>query len=313
LTLPITSSRISHARVSPASRHANKASLRWRRNLKQLPSFEELQKPLPRFSPKNVYYASIRALLKSVGNLSDGIRTGNDSGYDSGVMLDHVYKNKAGGKLVVGKVIDRFYLNTVGWKGIRLRKILLMEYLSRVLAAKAAEKSSVRYLDIACGGAEYDMEVLKHADSVKVRAELRDYKQENIEKAKHNAEIHGVKNVTFKQADALDAGNYKDKWDIVVVSGFWEIIDDDKLVKGCLLNIAKCLDPGSELVFTIQPYHPQLELIARTLNSNTGKPWIMRLRSLDLFQEWMQEAGLKYVSHQMEKHEIFGVVEAVKA
>lgn len=38
----------------------------------------------------------------------------------------------------------------------------------------------------------------------------------------------------------------------------------------------------------------------------------MRLRSLELFKEWMREAQLKYVSHRMEKYEIFGVVEAVK-
>ena len=87
-------------------------------------------------------------------------------------------------------------------------------------------------------------------------------------------------------------------------SGFWEIIDDDALVKGCLLNVARCLNAGGTLVFTIQPYHPQLELIARTLRSHTGKPWVMRLRSLELFQEWLREAGLRYVSHQMEEHGI---------
>jgi hypothetical protein len=65
-------------------------------------------------------------------------------------------------------------------------------------------------------------------------------------------------------------------------------------------------------VFTIQPYHPQLEFIARTLVSNTGKPWVMRLRSLELFKEWLKEAQLQYVAHQMEKHQIFGVVAAVK-
>lgn len=59
---------------------------------KPLPSFEELQKPLPAFSPKNIYYTIIRVLMKSIGNLSDGVRIGNTFGYDSGVMLDYVYK-----------------------------------------------------------------------------------------------------------------------------------------------------------------------------------------------------------------------------
>ncbi|MCI0696823.1 class I SAM-dependent methyltransferase family protein [candidate division KSB1 bacterium] len=280
--------------------------------MKKMPSFEELQKPLPFYSPKNLVYALVRALLKTVGNIANGVGIGNKFGYDSGVMLDYVYKNQASGKLLVGKLMDRSYLNAVGWRGIRLRKVLIKEYLERVVQAQLEKKSSIRYLDIACGGGEYDIEVLEKFDQHKIQAELRDYKLENIEKARQNAQARGLQNIRFQQADAFDPQNYREKWDVIVSSGFWEIIDNDDLVKGCLLNAAKCLDPGSVLVFTIQPYHPQLEFIARTLVSNTGQPWIMRLRSLDLFKAWMKEAQLQYVSHQMEKHGIFGVVEAVK-
>lgn len=280
--------------------------------MKKMPSFEELQKPLPFYSPKNLVYALVCALLKTVGNLANGVSIGNKFGYDSGVMLDYVYKNQASGKLLVGKLMDRSYLNAVGWRGIRLRKVLIKEYLERVVQAQLEKKSQIRYLDIACGGGEYDIEVLEEFDQHKIQAELRDYKLENIEKARQNAQARGLQNIRFQQADAFDPQNYREKWDVIVSSGFWEIIDNDDLVKGCLLNAAKCLDPGSVLVFTIQPYHPQLEFIARTLVSNTGQPWIMRLRSLDLFKAWMKEAQLQYVSHQMEKHGIFGVVEAVK-
>ncbi len=78
---------------------------------KRLPSFEELQKPLPAYSLNNIYYHALRLLLKTAGNLSDGIRIGNTFGYDSGVMLDYVYKNKASGKLGIGALFDRIYLN----------------------------------------------------------------------------------------------------------------------------------------------------------------------------------------------------------
>jgi 2-polyprenyl-3-methyl-5-hydroxy-6-metoxy-1,4-benzoquinol methylase len=281
--------------------------------MKKMPSFEELQKPLPFYFPQNFGYALVRSLLKTVGNLADGISIGNKFGYDSGVMLDYVYKNQASGKLLVGKLLDRSYLNAVGWRGIRLRKVLIKEYLERIVQTQLEKKSSIRYLDIACGGGEYDIEVLEKFDQRRIQAELRDYKLENIEKARQNAQARGLHNIRFQQADAFDPKNYREKWDVIVSSGFWEIIDNDDLVKGCLLNAAKCLDPGSLLVFTIQPYHPQLEFIARTLVSNTGKPWIMRLRSLDLFKAWMKEAQLHYVSHRMEKHGIFGVVEAVKS
>jgi hypothetical protein len=42
--------------------------------MKRMPSFEELQQPLPALSPKNIYYSFLRFLLRTIGNLSDGIR-----------------------------------------------------------------------------------------------------------------------------------------------------------------------------------------------------------------------------------------------
>jgi ubiquinone/menaquinone biosynthesis C-methylase UbiE len=276
------------------------------------PSFVALQQPLPRFSLRNLYYQALRGLLTSVGNLSDGIHLGNQFGFDSGVMLDYVYKNRPSGRLLFGKLIDWFYLNSVGWRGIRLRKELVKEVLLEALADQLAHKLPIHYLDVACGGADYDLDVLQHFAPHAIQAELRDYKQENLDKACENAQRRRVTNVRFQRADAFDPAHYQGPWDVVVVSGFWEIIDDDRLVQQCLQQIARCLAPGAELVFTIQPAHPQLELIARTLTSHTGKPWVMRLRSLALFQHWLHEAGLRYVSHRMEEHGIFGVVRSVK-
>jgi len=275
-------------------------------------SLDALRQTLPIYSLKNAYYASVRTLMKTVGNLSDGIRLGNRHGFDSGVMLDYVYKNQARGRLLIGRLMDRIYLNAIGWKGIRLRKELVIRCLKSGVAEQLGRKTRIRYLDLACGGGEYDIEVLKDFPPHLVESELRDYKSENIAQAMQNAEVCGLKHIRFKQADAFDAENYRERWDIIVASGFWEIIEDDRLVKECLLNAARCLNPGGRLIFTIQPDHPQLELIARTLTSHTGKPWVMRLRSLPLFQSWMNDAGLGYVSHRLEKHGIFGVVETVK-
>jgi SAM-dependent methyltransferase len=230
-----------------------------------MPSFEELQQPLPAFSPKNIYYSILQFLLRTVGNLSDGIRIGNTYGYDSGVMIDYVYKNKSSGRFGfgVGILIDWAYLNSVGWRGIRLRKLLLVRYLTRAVQDHLQIKPHIKYLDIACGGAEYDIETLKQFDASKINVELRDYKTENLEKAKQNTSANGLRSIRFQQTDAFNAANYGDRWDIVVASGFWEIIDDDALIKGCIQNIATCLNSGGSLVFTIQPDHPQLEMAAR--------------------------------------------------
>jgi 2-polyprenyl-3-methyl-5-hydroxy-6-metoxy-1,4-benzoquinol methylase len=280
--------------------------------MNELARYEALKQPLHPLSPKGVYFGLMRWLMGSLGNLSEGIRIGNTYGFDSGVMLDYVYKNLPSGRLGIGRLIDRLYLESVGWKGIRERKLLIQRVLESVVRRQLEEKGNIRYLDIACGGGEYDIGVLSRFEAPSIEAELRDYKRENIEKAAQNARAGGLKNLTFTQADAFDASNYTQKWDVIVSSGFWEIIEDDTLVRSCLGYAASSLKPGGTLVFTIQPDHPQLEFIARVLKSNTGNPWVMRLRSLELFKAWLEESGLEYVAHRMEPHGIFGVVEAVK-
>jgi hypothetical protein len=72
------------------------------------------------------------------------------------------------------------------------------------------------------------------------------------------------------------------------------------------------MEPSGTLVFTIQPRHPQLELIARTLPAHTGKPWVMRLRSWDLTRQWATAAGFQNLRVHMEPNGIFGVVVAEK-
>ena len=62
------------------------------------------------------------------------------------------------------------------------------------------------------------------------------------------------------------------------------------------------------LVFTIQPWHPQLEFIARVLKSHTGKPWVMHLRPWETTRAWAEAAGFTICCVKMEPQRIFGVV-----
>ncbi|MCI0362374.1 MAG: bifunctional alpha/beta hydrolase/class I SAM-dependent methyltransferase [Phycisphaerales bacterium] len=106
-------------------------------------------------------WRAMRAALKTVGRTSRGIRLGWREGFDSGVMLDYVYQNQPSGALGIGWLIDRNYLRSVGWEGIRRRRINLQALLNEAIEQTATEGKPVHIVDIASGPGRYVLETLK--------------------------------------------------------------------------------------------------------------------------------------------------------
>jgi 2-polyprenyl-3-methyl-5-hydroxy-6-metoxy-1,4-benzoquinol methylase len=265
-------------------------------------------RPLHAWNPKRWYYATARNLMRTVGQLSDGVALGERYGYDSGVMLEYVYRNKAGGRNLLGRIIDRNFLNAPGWRGIRERGELVKRELRRELDARGG---NARLLDVACGGGRYVLETLAGGGRVQT-ATLRDYRRENTDSAKALAGELGV-TASFEQGDAFsdaDLARASPKPNVIIVSGLHEIIADNALVKQHFQQLAQIAERPATLIFTIQPRHPQIEFIARVLKSHTGGPWVMRLRSWEKTRAWAEAAGFKIRSISMDRQNIFGVVVA---
>jgi SAM-dependent methyltransferase len=280
----------------------------------QLPTFEELSRPLPAWHPKAVYFGVMRFFLKTVGQLSEGVRIGLTYGFDSGVMLEYVYRNRPAGTTFIGKAIDRVYLNSQGWQGIRERGQILKGVLKQTIQANQSQGRVTQLLDVACGGGRYDLEVLRDFPEDAFVATLRDYKVENVQKVQELAAKLDVR-ATIEQADAFsdaDLARVQPPPNVIVVSGLHEILPDNNLIENHFRQLYRILAPQGTLIFTIQPFHPQLELIARVLNSHTEKPWVMRLRSYELTKSWASAAGFKDFEVQMDSFGIFGVVRARK-
>ncbi len=263
---------------------------------------------LSKWNPKAWGYGIIRLALGSVGTLSKGISVGQRYGFDSGVMLDHVYNNKAEGVGWAGRAIDRAFLNSAGWQGIRARGQLLNNTIQHQLK-DLYDGSPIRLADLACGGGQYVLDALQASKDIETDTILRDYRDENVRRAQRNAQDRGVK-ARLERADAFSDSDLValGTRDLVIVSGLHEILVDDQLIRNHFRQIAKVLRPGGILLQTVQPVHPQLQLIAETLKTHTGQPWAMRLRSQDLICKWAEEAGLQLVTTEMERSGIFGLM-----
>src|SRR5204863_2565816 len=164
-------------------------------------TWEEYERLKLRGSP---HFALVRGGMKTGGRLSKGIDLGWRSGFDSGLTLDYVYENRARGTTPLGRLIDRNYLNSPGWRGIRERKKNLQTLLRRVVEKTQADGRPVRIIDIAAGGGRYLLETMRDLPEIPMTAVLRDYKEENVAAARRLVAEFGLTNVIIASGDAFD-------------------------------------------------------------------------------------------------------------
>jgi alpha-beta hydrolase superfamily lysophospholipase/SAM-dependent methyltransferase len=270
-------------------------------------TWEEYERLKLRGGPQ---FAVVRAGMKTGGRLSKGIDLGWRSGFDSGLTLDYVYENKAQGRTRLGRFIDHGYLNSIGWRGIRQRKKNLRKLLGNVIEKTHAAGRPVRIVDIAAGGGRYLLETMRALPEIPMTALLRDYKQENVDAASRLAQEFGLTNVTVASGDAFDRASLaaiEPRPTIGIISGLFELFSSNERVLASLRGLADAIEPGGHLVYTNQPWHPQVEFIARVLRNREGEPWIMRRRTTAEMDELVRHAGFEKVTMEVDEWGIFTV------
>jgi alpha-beta hydrolase superfamily lysophospholipase/SAM-dependent methyltransferase len=256
------------------------------------------------------HFALLRGGMKTGGRLSKGIDLGWRTGFDSGLTLDYVYENKARGRTPLGKLVDRNYLNSPGWRGIRQRKENLKTLLRRVIERAHADGLPVRILDVAAGGGRYLLETMGNLPAIPMTALLRDYKQENVDAARRLAAEFGLTNVSVEVGNAFDRGSLaaiNPRPTIAIVSGLFELFSENPGVLESLRGLADAIEPGGYLIYTNQPWHPQVEFIARVLRNREGKPWIMRRRTTAEMDELVSVAGFEKKEMEVDEWGMFTV------
>jgi alpha-beta hydrolase superfamily lysophospholipase len=266
-------------------------------------------------APGGRRFAPARWALRTVGRLSTGVRLGWETGFDSGLTLDYVYENRPTGVTPVGRLIDRAYLESIGWRGIRQRRAHLQGVLRDAIERVHSDGRPVRLLDIASGPGRYVLETMRPVPHA-VKAELRDVRRENIEAGRILAEQMGVSGVTFACGDAFDyqslAGT-RPRPTIAIASGLYELFPQNDRVLTSLRGLADAVEPGGYLVYTNQPWHPQMEFIARVLTNRDGDPWIMHRRTQAEMDDLVRTAGFRKVGMEIDRWGIFTVSLAQKA
>ncbi len=278
---------------------------------------DRLASPLGVLSPRGLYWRGYRAQLRVSGLLSEGIKLGHRTGFDSGATLDYVYRNEPAGRGVVGRAIDRAYLDAIGWKGIRQRKLHVEELIRLALANLRAAGLPVHVLDIAAGHGRYVLEALSADVDPPDSILLRDYSPANVNAGQALIAEKGLQSIAgFVQADAFDSQSIAEttpRPTLAIVSGLYELFSDNGMVGRSLDGLSQAIPPGGYLVYTGQPWHPQLEMIARALTSHRqGQAWVMRRRTQAEMDQLVAAAGFRKMTQRIDQWGIFTVSLAIR-
>ena len=271
----------------------------------------KLAKPLSVLSPRGLYWRAYRAILKLAAFLSDGISVGQQTGFDSGSSLDYVYRNTPSGLGPLGRLIDRHYLDAIGWKGIRQRKLHVEELLRSALTKTQEEGKPLHVLDIAAGHGRYVLEAIEgHTRPESIV--LRDFSELNVKSGSELIAEKGLAGIArFMLGDAFDRKSLAEinpKSTIGIVSGLYELFPNNSQVSESLKGMFDAIAPGGFLIYTGQPWHPQLEMIARALTSHReGQAWVMRRRSQAEMDQLVNDAGFEKLEQRIDPWGIFTV------
>ena len=273
---------------------------------------DELATPLPRLSLRGLWWALYRAGMRLGARWSEGLRIGQETGYDSGSTLDYVYQNEPRGSNFIGKLYDQHYLNAIGWRGIRQRKKNIGKAIALATTLLQRAGKPVHVLDIASGHGRYILDALNEhvrADSIR----LRDYSPINVAAGRELIAARGLETIaTFDEVNAFDRANYQHlspRPTLGIVSGLHELFADNDLIQHSLDGFGDAIDTGGYLIYTGQPWHPQLEMIARALTSHkAGSPdWVMRRRSQQEMDQLVAKAGFEKIHQWIDEYGIFTV------
>jgi SAM-dependent methyltransferase len=194
----------------------------------------------------------------------------------------------------------------------------LQSALSALIHQFRQEGRPVHILDIAAGHGRYVLKTLANINETRVTAVCCDIEDSELLMGTRLAREAGLNNVRFEKGDAFNIASLEmmklnpDVPDVVIVSGLYELYGNNNMVRKSLRDIHQLLNEDGYLVFTNQPHHPQLELIARTLINRHKQPWVMRLRSQGEMNMLVREAGFEVMQMLMDDYGIFSVSIAKK-
>ena len=97
----------------------------------------------------------------------------------------------------------------------------------------------------------------------------------------------------------------------MIISGVFELFSDNSLIQKAIDGVCSIMEENSFLIYTGQPWHPQLEQIANVLGNHQNEKWVMRRRSQYELDKLFALNGFKKDQMKIDDWGIFTVSSAL--
>ena len=257
-----------------------------------------------------------RFLAESFGNQSKGFQLCEKYGVNSAEVMDYVYKNVPQGSNFFSKYLDSVFLNYPTWNSIRERKSNLEETLKTFIRKFVKEKNHVEILDLASGYGHYIFSVLEDLKDIKdmVHVEMRDKNDACKVAIETRSKINKV-NVSFVLSNILDNDAYdkNKKYDIVILSGFYDSLRNDiQVIPDSMYLINTLLSDNGIFIYTNQVSHQDLALVNKFFTDTEQCPVGMIERENEIMEYFSKRANFKTLAVKVDSQNRYSVITAQK-
>jgi uncharacterized pyridoxamine 5'-phosphate oxidase family protein len=244
---------------------------------------------------ENTFYNSIIKRLLSVSKLG---RTTMRGEADSGLNIDHMYRNAPKGITRIGKLVDKVLLNLPSVQATRHKKDVIIKILCNDIENNNILNKKTKILDIASGPARYLVDVINsfNKDMIEVLCLDSDRRSINFGRV-----LAGKKPIRYTKANVFKLQHLKFlakrvAWlpNIIITTGFFEMLEDNIFEK-MLQDAFKYIEKGGLILFTAQANNPSKKLMHKVGKKHNGKSWNLYFRTPNYLRKKMIDIGFRDV------------------
>jgi len=227
---------------------------------------------------------------------------------DSGLNIDHMYRNDPKGITPIGKLVDRVLLNLPSVQATRYKKNIIGKILLNDISNNIILRKKTRIVDIASGPARYIVDAITSYNEGNVEVLCLDSDKKSISFGKV---IAGKKPMRYAKANVFKLKHLKTFakkifWmpNIVIATGFFEILPDEIFEK-LLRDIYIHIDKDGLVLFTAQGSNPSKKLMSKIGKKQDGTEWNIYFRTPEYLREIMLKIGFRDVVISIDKWGIY--------